>query len=131
MLRHCFRCGRKFVCQRGNRGPCHRNEVFIPQLNDSSLVITRPSCGNLVSYPWNGCMSAGKVGVAATNSVVGGGCAVRFPQRSHVLTFKCQLNYIFLCFYKDLAMDIHQIIVFTGSLSVAILSPWGISLQTC
>ncbi|XP_032796601.2 uncharacterized protein LOC116932820 [Daphnia magna] len=74
-------CGRKFVCQRGNRGPCHRNEVFIPQLNDSSLVITRPSCGNLVSYPWNGCMSAGKVGVAATNSVVGGGCAVRFPQR--------------------------------------------------
>lgn len=77
-----FRCGRKFFCQRGDRGPCHRNEVFIPQLNDSSLVITRPSCGNLVSYPWNGCMSAGKVGVAAINSVAGGGCAVRFPQRS-------------------------------------------------
>ncbi|EFX84175.1 hypothetical protein DAPPUDRAFT_315199 [Daphnia pulex] len=73
-------CGRKFFCQRGNRGPCHRNEVFLPQLNDSS-IFTRPSCGNMVSYPWNGCMSAGKVGVAANNAAVGGGCAVRFPQR--------------------------------------------------
>lgn len=48
----------------------------------------------MVSYPWNGCMSAGKVGVAANNAAVGGGCAVRFPQRYFVFKkmFKLKLS---------------------------------------
>jgi len=70
-------CGKKFLCRRGDRGPCQRNEVFTPVPATGSK---RPgSCSNLISYPWNGCLPASKVGVAS--SAPTGCCSLRSQQR--------------------------------------------------
>jgi len=82
-----YSCGRKFMCRRGNRGPCHRNEVFVPQQNasQSSSVPTGP-CSNFNA--WNGCVPADKlpnIGNSEGGSVVPaiptGCCSLRFNER--------------------------------------------------
>lgn len=59
MLMMVYSCGRKFMCRRGDRGPCHRNEVFVPQQNTShNAIISASSCSNFNA--WNGCFPADK-----------------------------------------------------------------------
>lgn len=80
-------CGRKFMCRRGDRGPCHRNEVFVPQQNAShNAIISASSCSNFNA--WNGCFPADKFpdfagteGESVMPTVPIGCCLLRFPER--------------------------------------------------
>ena len=73
------RCGKKLLCRQGNRGPCHRNEVFLVQ--NKQATSTKKTCSNFMSYPWNGCFPASKAGSSALDSVPSGCCSLRFPRR--------------------------------------------------
>ena len=51
------RCGQQFLCRRGDRGPCQRNEVFVDRPKNASDVnaVPKDSCLNFNSNSWNGC----------------------------------------------------------------------------
>jgi len=80
-------CGRKFMCRRGGRGPCHRNEVFVAEQNASqSAVVPKGPCSSFSAS--NGCVPADKFpnldeseGGSVVPPVPTGCCSLRFTER--------------------------------------------------
>jgi len=81
-------CGQQFLCRRGDRGPCQRNEVFVDRPKNASDVnaVPKDSCLNFNSNSWNGCHKMPKESEDSGDgspvaSIAPGCCSLRFSER--------------------------------------------------